>query len=45
MSNLNNQKNIEKDSEYSLSAVPSYKKNTGVMGSNGGISRIYILYS
>lgn len=29
MSNLNNQKNIEKDSEYSLSAVPSSKKHRG----------------
>ena len=30
MSNLNNQKNIEKDSEYSLSAVPSSKKTQGL---------------
>lgn len=30
MSNLNNQTNIEKDSEYSLSAVPSSKKTQGL---------------
>ena len=30
MNNLNNQTNIEKDSEYSLSAVPSSKKAQGL---------------